>query len=66
MKTPQVQLFLSFSASGQGDHGETLCRARAAPDLRGVGGNVPAEPEGGRADGPGGDRVPTAGRVRVQ
>ena len=66
MKTPQVQLFLSFSASGQGDHGAALCRARAAPDLRGVGGDVPAEPARGRADGPRGDDVPAAGGVRVQ
>ena len=56
----------TFSESGQGDHGETLCRARAAPDLRGVGGNVPAEPAGGGADGPGRGGVPTAGRVRIQ
>ena len=59
-------MFSLFSAPGQGNHGAPLRRARASPDLRGVGGDVPAEPEGGRADGPGGDDVPAAGRVRVQ
>ena len=60
-----ILIFISFF-TGQGDHGAALRGARASPDLRGVGGDVAAEPAGGRPDGPRGDDVPAAGRVRVQ
>ena len=43
-----LMLNVVLLVAGQGDHGAPLCRPRAAPHFRGVGGNVTAEPERGR------------------